>query len=61
MEKVIACKVCCGKTILMLNDDINKLYAIYNDRERVSVEPYGEVKFMVDERLYVQTFRVVKR
>lgn len=61
MEKVIYFKVCCGKTIPMLNDCISELYACYNCREKVSVEPYGEVRFMENERLYVQTFKVVER
>ena len=61
MEKTIDFKVCCGNTISVLNMEIIKLYAIYNDREKVSVEPYGEVKFMENEKIYVQSFKVVKR
>ena len=59
MEKTIDFKVCCGKTIAVLNDEIKKLY-FHIDEER-SIEPYGEMKFMENEKIYVQSFKIVKR
>lgn len=57
MEKTIDFKVCCGKTIASLNDDIKRLY--FNIGEW-SVEPYGELRFMENEKIYVQSFKIVK-
>lgn len=59
MEKTIDFKVCCGKTIAALNDDIKRLY--FHIDEGRSIEPYGELRFMEYEKIYVQSFKIVKR
>jgi hypothetical protein len=59
MSRTIDFRVCCGKTIASLNEDIKKLY--FNIDEERSIEPYGELKFMENEKIYVQSFIVVKR
>ena len=58
VSRVIGFKVCVGRTIAELNDNINQYYDFI--KEDVSIEPYGGVEYLENEKLYTQSFQKIK-